>query len=685
MNPRRDGVAATRKPVSSGKPSVGTSATTPSPPPPSYLTTDHHIGSPSNFAKTLSPTSPAISRLPEHADPKTSSFNASELSHPHHASTDTGSTTWLSVESHKLPIKSGSKPVYVTSRFSGTPLPHPQALRESSPKPPGKISRLFEPEQGLPSIIEVSPELPRKAESGRKVGRSPLQSRSLSKTSKVAGQRHLEVSVSPGLPLKIFRNPGQLSRFFTQRFLDQIFSQSFKDNRTLLGNVLLMSESFRSIQSIRILPVFIVGEPRDMFEGLWELSNALLEEAAPQTLFCGWVMWSFFADSLLLPKLDKKRLQQLTWQTLWTVLRNMALPKSAFGFGVMMEVTTCIITRQMLCPSEVVESIMTQQPGASATPDFQFIMGQKLVVLIGLAAIIIRSKPEAWKTLVSFASLGLKSHKESIRRKALQLVATLSFAVGERESFLELIVSSGCFDRVHLPALRLVLADTSPLIEAFQYQSTFFLNRKRNKLMEDLAAGYQETLKAGRSPFVQSNYLKGLSQEASLVPKPVRLFAKPMKPNPTKQKIRELRKELEELKTLPLQALADCPFCGASYPGLADTHTYNRHLETECPMLSACPTCDTVVEVRDLTNHMLHECPGAFKNFRCWKCRLALPISEMPTHKDTACDAQKPAPSDALVCPLCRQQLVADGRTLEKTWQDHLAGRRCPGQPRGRT
>jgi hypothetical protein len=541
----------------------------------------------------------------------------------------------------------------------------------------------------LPSIIEVSPELAIDSEEKfswgfdfeiRDLPPKPPH-RSFPKHRKL---EDTEPILAPTLPVHIWRDRSAVHRFFVPEFLNDIFSKTFKENQRLLGNVLLMSESFRNIQSVRILPVFVVADPKDMLVGIWELANALLNEAAPQLLFTGWVMWSFLIESTMLAKVHGRQLKDLCRQSLWIVLRKMALHKSSFGFGVMIEVLQKLMEKELLEVSEVVETIISQQASRAVIPDLRLLLPSKLAVLSGLAATILKCYPGAWKIMVKFAALALQSPKEGVRKKSLRLIATLASGFGNPNAFVSHILSKNLLDITVLPALKVILADHSPIIDSIQYQNTYFLNRRRNSLMRELTQALEEEFRrTGKLPLVQPPNLKCLSQEASLVPKPVKAVIKNLPVNSFKQDIRAKIKELESLRQAPLQKLTTCSFCLDEAPEFSDTTSYENHLGFDCPLLTICGACDTVVEVRELTSHRLTECPEAYLSINCRGCTLAVLATEVHEHwKGSNCT--KLSSQGSLVCPLCFRGLMVVNQTSIEVWQEHLGQGNCPNQPRGR-
>ena len=54
-----------------------------------------------------------------------------------------------------------------------------------------------------------------------------------------------------------------------------------------------------------------------------------------------------------------------------------------------------------------------------------------------------------------------------------------------------------------------------------------------------------------------------------------------------------------------------CKFCGISDPNFKDPAKYDMHLWKECPVLVECKKCALVVEIKNYTDHLLHECKYA--------------------------------------------------------------------------
>jgi len=90
-------------------------------------------------------------------------------------------------------------------------------------------------------------------------------------------------------------------------------------------------------------------------------------------------------------------------------------------------------------------------------------------------------------------------------------------------------------------------------------------------------------------------------------------------------------------------------------------------------MLLACPECRLIVEVPQLTGHLLSQCEEVARYELCPKCNEAVRSAQMKTH---SCRERK---GDAVRCPLCHQDIPGG----EEGWKEHILGQKpCPAHPR---
>jgi len=60
--------------------------------------------------------------------------------------------------------------------------------------------------------------------------------------------------------------------------------------------------------------------------------------------------------------------------------------------------------------------------------------------------------------------------------------------------------------------------------------------------------------------------------------------------------------------------------------------TLDNHYRKECPMLINCFRCQLIVEVSNLSNHLLHDCEYKSEYRKCYKCNLAIKHNEREKH-----------------------------------------------------
>ena len=92
-------------------------------------------------------------------------------------------------------------------------------------------------------------------------------------------------------------------------------------------------------------------------------------------------------------------------------------------------------------------------------------------------------------------------------------------------------------------------------------------------------------------------------------------------------------------------------------------------------MLTTCWECEQVIEIRQVEEHLLEECPNKDRYRFCGKCRQVLLAAEID---ESAHDCAPPQNQSATRCPLCTAELFPNE---PETWQQHLC-HECTGNPR---
>ena len=117
-----------------------------------------------------------------------------------------------------------------------------------------------------------------------------------------------------------------------------------------------------------------------------------------------------------------------------------------------------------------------------------------------------------------------------------------------------------------------------------------------------------------------------------------------------------------------------CQFC-LMYDETFTDPVLDMHWWQDCPMLTRCASCEQVIEISCLNDHLLHECDKSYQHKECPRCHEAIKASVFDKHvKRNKC---LPARSLDIAnrCPLCHQDIPPG----EDGWRTHLLkGRGCP-------
>ncbi|CAD8188747.1 unnamed protein product [Paramecium pentaurelia] len=130
------------------------------------------------------------------------------------------------------------------------------------------------------------------------------------------------------------------------------------------------------------------------------------------------------------------------------------------------------------------------------------------------------------------------------------------------------------------------------------------------------------------------------------------------------------KQQQQQQQQIDQQNTTKCEFCDKVDPSFKNTDYSDKHLWSECPMLVTCSQCGQVIEIAELTNHLLSECDHKRKFKRCPKCKEAILLSGYDKHLE---DCRGRNDNTTVRCPLCHQDLK-----LEKnTWKNHLIKQGC--------
>ena len=122
----------------------------------------------------------------------------------------------------------------------------------------------------------------------------------------------------------------------------------------------------------------------------------------------------------------------------------------------------------------------------------------------------------------------------------------------------------------------------------------------------------------------------------------------------------------------------NCEYCGKYDPHFSED-TLDIHMWKDCPMLCFCPSCENVVEILSLNQHLIEECENKEGFRECARCKEAVGIEEYEQHvEELGCNPGHPT-SQCWRCPLCHVDVKpahADG------WKEHILVRQCPNNER---
>lgn len=99
-------------------------------------------------------------------------------------------------------------------------------------------------------------------------------------------------------------------------------------------------------------------------------------------------------------------------------------------------------------------------------------------------------------------------------------------------------------------------------------------------------------------------------------------------------------------------------------------------------MLMACPKCEQVIEISELTEHLIVECEQSKDAYdACSACGQAILHSELEAHARAGPPACRATVHGVKRCPLCAEEveLGADGK---QGWSMHFLEHGCTANPR---
>ena len=124
---------------------------------------------------------------------------------------------------------------------------------------------------------------------------------------------------------------------------------------------------------------------------------------------------------------------------------------------------------------------------------------------------------------------------------------------------------------------------------------------------------------------------------------------------------------------LVLSLFSRCQFCGLEDPSFTEDKL-DLHYWAFCPILISCKSCEQVIEIPTLNEHLLQECEVTGMYKECPSCFEPILASEYAAHIERA-DCQPP-PNGMTRCALCHVDIPVDG------WKHHLLVETCPNNTR---
>jgi centrosomal protein CEP104 len=117
-----------------------------------------------------------------------------------------------------------------------------------------------------------------------------------------------------------------------------------------------------------------------------------------------------------------------------------------------------------------------------------------------------------------------------------------------------------------------------------------------------------------------------------------------------------------------------CMFCGARDKSWNED-ALDLHYWKYCALLVSCPACAQVIEIADLSEHMLDECEQKDQYEPCEVTGLAIRKSELDAwQRSPNC---KPTKAGCMHCPLCPESV----QDTKEAWWNHLM-LECSGNKR---
>ena len=110
-----------------------------------------------------------------------------------------------------------------------------------------------------------------------------------------------------------------------------------------------------------------------------------------------------------------------------------------------------------------------------------------------------------------------------------------------------------------------------------------------------------------------------------------------------------------------------CIFCGEQNDAFSDENL-DIHYWKSCPMLKRCDSCNEVVEISELDQHLISECANKVDFTTCKVCAVVITKSEEVEHLKGQQCAQNSKQKFVCRCPLCKTVVDAG----DENWKAHL-------------
>lgn len=487
----------------------------------------------------------------------------------------------------------------------------------------------------------------------------------------------IERPSQPVDPYKPEKDLSELDSYFTSDFIKEIFFSPFRETGKDLTDLLMLSVHLKEYGLQELPPFFLVTTPREVIEAIWKFCLMLFFEKIPQVLFQTWTIFDNLLGSKgLFHELEPRSFSELAGQTIMVLMEKISDNKNVVLFSWIAQVVFKILEKRFMTVDEMVDHIECSYIGKKPGNELERTTIGKIALLRTLVPKITMVSSQAVFSVLVYVGKTMMNPKSQIRDECYTLLIEVArFYKNKPELYEALLIQAG-FTAHQYKMLQIKIKENYTNLHTMHVHNVSMLNSKKTALLDDVRKKKETELVEQEKSFKNWNPQGSKRDRSRLNDYEAQLAMK------TEYMLSVAQQELTEILASPLEKATVCSYCKYDRPEFANSECYDNHLIEECPLMVCCHECDTIIEAKELGNHLLIDCSKSYYYYKCFKCQKVVNMNDMDAHKTDPRCTKPNLRKNFVRCPLCLSDLCVINLSFDQTWHNHFVKVKCPNQPR---